>query len=245
MTGVPDEPDPESRRRPERAPRADPGPVGGSPAGSGRISDVDRERAAALLATAMEQGRITPVEFTDRCAAAWAARTRAELLAPLADLPGGPPPGLEPLVLDVPFGQVRRTGEWVVPEVVRVVGMGQRTLLDFTGAVISHPVVTIEISAPMSSTRIYPPADAELDSDELELVAGSIRHRGATTRRRQPGWGGLPGPGGRAAPGRLRRLLPGGRAPERAPVMPVRFVLRGRATLCSVTLWHPRPTRRR
>lgn len=265
MTGVPDELDPESRRRPDRGTRpdrapepdrasdADRGPVGGSSAGSGRISDVDRERAAALLGTAMEQGRITPVEFTDRCAAAWAARTRAELLAPLADLPGGPPPGLEPLVLDVPFGQVRRTGEWVVPEVVRVVGIGQRTLLDFTGAVISHPVVTIEISASMSSTRIYPPADVELESDGLELVAGSIRHRRATPRRPQPGWGGLPGPGGHAAPGRddgtarrgLRRLFPGGREPEQEPVVPVRFVLRGRATLSTVTLWHPRPTRRR
>jgi hypothetical protein len=196
-----------------------------------RISDLDRERAAAMLATAMEQGRITPAEFSERCEVAWAARTRAELLGVLADLPGGPPPELAPLVLDVPFGQVRRSGQWAVPELVRVNGFGQRTMLDFTEAVIRRPEVTIEVAATMSATHVVLPADAEVDTDGLELVAGSVRHRGPTGRREKPR-------------GRLRRLLPGsGREPE--PVTPVQFVLRGRATLASVTIWHPRPGRRR
>ena len=196
-----------------------------------RISDLDRERAAALLAVAMQEGRITPFEFSERCETVWSTRTRTELLAVLADLPGGPPPELAPLVLDVAFGQVRRTGQWAVPEIVRITGLGQRTTLDFTDAVIRRPEVIIEVTAHLSSTRVVLPTDAEVDTDGLELVAGSVRHRGSAGRRERP-------------PGRLRRLLPGGgREPE--PVTPIRFVLRGRATLASVTVWHPRPTRRR
>lgn len=195
-----------------------------------RISDVDRERVSTLLATAMEQGRITPSEFSERCQTAWAARTRSELLAVLTDLPGGPPPALAPLVLDVPFGQVRRTGRWEVPEVVRLTGLGQRTTLDFTDAVIRRREVIIEVSAALSSTRVLLPADAEVDTDGLELIAGSVRHRRPGSRRER-------------ARGRLRRLLPGGREP--GPAAPVRFVLRGRAALASVTVWSDRTPRRR
>lgn len=192
-----------------------------------RISDLDRERAVEALATAMEQGRITVAEFSERCETACAARTRAELLAVLADLPGGAPPELAPLVLDVPFGQVRRTGQWAVPELVRVVGMGQRTTLDFTDAEIRHPEVVIEITASLSSTRVVLPVDSEVDADGLELVAGSVRHR-RTASRRERGRG-------------LRRFLPGGREAEFST--PTLFVLRGRATLAAVTLWRRRPPR--
>lgn len=196
-----------------------------------RISDTDRERASALLATAMEQGRITPFEFSERCGTVWSARTRAELLVALADLPGGPPPELVPLVLDVAFGQVRRGGDWAVPELVRVVGTGQRTTLDFTDAMIHRPEVTVEIVGHLSTTRILLPSDAEADTDRLELVAGSVRHRGPLPARRD------------RTRGRLRRLLPGGVEPE--PERTVRFVLRGRATLATVILWYPRASRRR
>jgi len=197
--------------------------AGETDSGALRIADADRERASELLAEAMRQGRITPVEFSDRCAAAWAARTRAELFAVLSDLPGGPPPDLAPLVLDVPFGQVRRAGRWAVPELIRVTGLGQRTLLDFTDAVIRRPEVRIEVTANLSATRVLLPVDAVVHTDGLELVAGGVRHRGGWAPRE---------------PGRLRRLLPGGRPPPTPPPTP--FVLRGRATLAWVTVWHAR-----
>uniref|UniRef100_UPI0015F04F0F DUF1707 SHOCT-like domain-containing protein n=1 Tax=Pseudonocardia pini TaxID=2758030 RepID=UPI0015F04F0F len=53
-----------------------------------RISDADRERAAARLRTAMGEGRITMVELEERLAVVYAARFAAELLPPLEDLPG-------------------------------------------------------------------------------------------------------------------------------------------------------------
>ena len=195
-----------------------------------RISDADRERAAEMLATAMQRGQLMPLEFSERCASAWAARTRAELVAVLSDLFGGPPPEFAPLRLNVPFGQVQRTGRWAVPELVRVTGLGQRTTLDFTEAVIRWPTVYVEVTACMSYTKVLLPAGAEVDTDGLELVAGMVRHKGSMARRA-------------STISRLRRLLAGGgREPE--PVTPVHIVLRGRATLAAVTVWHTRARRR-
>jgi hypothetical protein len=193
-----------------------------------RISDLDRERADALLVAAMQQGRLTPVEFSERCEAVWSARTRAELLTILSDLPGGTPPELARVVLDVPLGHVRRGGDWAVPEVIRITGTAQRTTLDFTDAVIRRPEVVIELVGTMCAVRVVLPPDAVLDADGLELVAGKLRHRAFRVAGRTRSVGGL------------RRLLPGGAVREPESVIPVRFVLRGRSTLSSVVVWHPR-----
>jgi hypothetical protein len=54
-----------------------------------RISDVDRDRAAAALNTAVSEGRLTWPEHEERLARVYAARTGAELAPLLADLPQG------------------------------------------------------------------------------------------------------------------------------------------------------------
>ena len=53
-----------------------------------RISDADRERAAARLQQALAEGRITLDELEERLAVVYAARYAADLLPPFADLPG-------------------------------------------------------------------------------------------------------------------------------------------------------------
>ena len=52
-----------------------------------RISDADRERAAAALHMAVGEGRLTWVEHEERLAGVYAARTESELVPWLADLP--------------------------------------------------------------------------------------------------------------------------------------------------------------
>jgi hypothetical protein len=52
-----------------------------------RISDVDRDRAAAALHTAVSEGRLTWPEHEERVGRVYAARTGAELAPLLADLP--------------------------------------------------------------------------------------------------------------------------------------------------------------
>jgi hypothetical protein len=51
-----------------------------------RISDADRERAAAVLHTAVSDGRLTWVELEERLVGVYAARTDGELQPWLADL---------------------------------------------------------------------------------------------------------------------------------------------------------------
>ena len=53
-----------------------------------RISDAEREQAAADLGEHYAQGRITTEEHRERLDQIWAARTRRELGPIFADLPG-------------------------------------------------------------------------------------------------------------------------------------------------------------
>ena len=52
-----------------------------------RISDAEREQAAAELGEHYAQGRLTLEEHADRLDQVWAARTRGELLPIFRDLP--------------------------------------------------------------------------------------------------------------------------------------------------------------
>lgn len=65
-----------------------------------RMSDAEREQAAAELGEHYVQGRLTTEEHSERLDQVWAARTRAELAPIFRDLPGRY--GQQPFQ---PFGQ--------------------------------------------------------------------------------------------------------------------------------------------
>ncbi len=58
-----------------------------TPPGQLRVGDAERERVTDLLAEHHAAGRLTMVELDERLSATLAARTRDDLVAPLADLP--------------------------------------------------------------------------------------------------------------------------------------------------------------
>ena len=60
-----------------------------------RISDAERERAAAELAEHYAEGRLTNEEHSERLDRVWAARTRGDLLPIFRDLPGAYGPARE------------------------------------------------------------------------------------------------------------------------------------------------------
>jgi Domain of unknown function (DUF1707)/2TM domain len=62
--------------------------------GDERVSDADRERAVDVLGAHMVSGRLTPEDLAARSEAVLAARTRAELVEALRDLPALPRPPL-------------------------------------------------------------------------------------------------------------------------------------------------------
>ncbi|NMI01559.1 DUF1707 domain-containing protein [Pseudonocardia acidicola] len=153
-----------------------------------RISDADRERAAARLHQALSEGRITVSELEERLAVVYAARYGADLAPPLADLPGDPldvtvpPPPLStpvgpPVVLRTGVGGLRRTGGWAVPARLRVQsGMGS-VLLDFCDAELSHPVIEVELEMGAGSARLLLPDDATADVDGLVASMGHVRSK--------------------------------------------------------------------
>jgi hypothetical protein len=59
-----------------------------------RISDAERERAAAELAEHYALGRLTTAEHAERLDRIWAARTRGELAPVFGDLPGAVVPAV-------------------------------------------------------------------------------------------------------------------------------------------------------
>lgn len=59
-----------------------------------RLSDAERERAAAELAEHYAQGRLSLEEHGERLDAIWSARTRGELPPLFADLPSLAPAGV-------------------------------------------------------------------------------------------------------------------------------------------------------
>lgn len=59
--------------------------------GAMRAGDADREATVARVRRAYVEARLTLAEFDTRTAAAWAATTRAELQALVADLPPAAP----------------------------------------------------------------------------------------------------------------------------------------------------------
>ena len=60
-----------------------------------RASDQERESVVAVLRDAFTDGRLTFDEFEERTAAAYGAKTWADLRALTVDLPAGPPLGAD------------------------------------------------------------------------------------------------------------------------------------------------------
>ena len=83
MPDLPDLPDPD---RPPPPPGV-PGDL------AERVADADRDRTVTQLREHVVEGRLTLDEFSERVGSALSARTRADLVAVMADLPQARPAG--------------------------------------------------------------------------------------------------------------------------------------------------------
>jgi hypothetical protein len=144
-----------------------------------RISDADRERAVERLNEAVSEGRLTMVEFEDRVRAVLAARIAGDLAPHLADLPGqaGTPAGPEHGELRTTMSNLKRKGRWMVPRRLAVHSKAGSVTLDFTDAVISHPVIEVALEVYFGTTTlILPPgASANIEQVEFGMVASNTK----------------------------------------------------------------------
>ncbi|MGW4637750.1 DUF1707 SHOCT-like domain-containing protein [Sphaerisporangium sp. NPDC004334] len=142
-----------------------------------RMSDADRERVVERLQAAVGEGRLTGEEFEQRLNGLLAARTFGEVEPLLADLPGAPltMPTRERAELRTTAASLKRHGRWMVARRLLVTAKAGSVKLDFTDAVISHPVVEIDLDVIAGSTTLVLPRGATVDIEDVEMMAGSAK----------------------------------------------------------------------
>ncbi|MFE2378505.1 DUF1707 domain-containing protein [Streptomyces sp. NPDC059398] len=149
-----------------------------------RASDRERDQVVEILQVAAGDGRITAAELDERLDVALSARTLDQLAELTADLPSDamPPQARELVRIDQRFGDVSRTGRWLVPLRMEIRLMFGDAKLDFTDAVITHGALHIDVDLRIGGNLILVTRPGVVvDVDGLERSSGDIKMRPAAT----------------------------------------------------------------
>lgn len=139
-----------------------------------RARDRDRERVSELLRIAVSEGCLTLEELDERLTRTYAARTRGELDAIVADLPqvaDSPVPpvdGPDVLQLHTRGRTLKQIGEWIVPRRISISCTWGTVKVDCTRAVCEHDVVDIDVDlCGIGDVVITVPTHWRVASDEV------------------------------------------------------------------------------
>ena len=131
-----------------------------------RVGDREREQAVAVLRDAVGDGYIDLGEFEERSQTVYAAKTRGELRAALADLPTAaalfPPAGSALLrqpaggadTINVDWTTVKRRGQWQVPAHLMITGSMGSADFDLGQALIPVTGCVIEVLASWTTVKL-------------------------------------------------------------------------------------------
>jgi hypothetical protein len=155
-----------------------------------RISDADRDRAAAILGDALAEGRLTPEEHSERLDTILAAKTQAEIVPVVADLPGaaarlGQPsaalartaagplavPGRPRRMVAILAG-ISRRGAWQAPAHIEAVTVLGGTDLDFRQATLTSRETHIRAICLLGGVEITVPPEMRVVDSSLALLGG-------------------------------------------------------------------------
>jgi hypothetical protein len=145
-----------------------------------RAADADRDAAAERLRDAAAEGRLDLIELEERLGAAYAAKTRADLEALVADLPAAPAEGfaeVEPLALKTKSGSLRKRGAWQVPPRIAAECTSGSIRIDFTEAECRCREVTVDISARSGSVVLIVPKGWGVRLDQASATSGTIKNK--------------------------------------------------------------------
>jgi hypothetical protein len=156
-----------------------------------RISDADRDRAASFLGAALAEGRLTPQEHSDRLDAIFAAKTQADIVPVIRDLPGAsaalatPSAGLaqpsygsslattgRPAHLVAVLTGIDRKGSWQVPERIETVTVLGGVNLDLREAVLTSRETRISAFCFLGGVDIVVPPEMRVIDDGWALLGG-------------------------------------------------------------------------
>lgn len=148
-----------------------------------RASDQDRERAASVLNEALAEGRLTAQEHSERLDSIYAARTHAELVPLLEDLPAPSgtqspaPSNTTPAArgdgrIIAIFGGASRKGAWRAPATSTVVTVFGGADIDLRDAILPGREITIKAVSVFGGMSITVPPDMRVIDSGIAIFGG-------------------------------------------------------------------------
>jgi uncharacterized protein DUF1707/cell wall-active antibiotic response 4TMS protein YvqF len=148
-----------------------------------RASDDDREQTAEQLRQAASQGRITVDELEERLQVAYAARTQAELVPIVADLPAPRerPAGRLPVrrgeggtrwLVSI-LGGHDRTGHWRIAPRLTVINVMGGSDLDLREAELADDEIVITVISLMGGADIRVPDGLNVEVSQFAFMGGN------------------------------------------------------------------------
>jgi hypothetical protein len=146
-----------------------------------RASDKDRDRAAAVLNDALAEGRLTPEEHSQRLDSIYAAKTHADLVPLIDDLPARPEStalapadpqrGRTSKIIAI-FSGASRRGAWRVPPSTTVITVFGGADLDLRDAVLPGPEITIRAVSVFGGMSIIAPPEMRVIDSGVAVFGG-------------------------------------------------------------------------
>ncbi len=149
-----------------------------------RASDADRDAAAAVINSALAEGRLTADEHGQRLDAIYAAKTHGELAPLLADLPGQQ--AMAPVTatsdqlarsrrggrIVAIFGGATRKGAWHAEPVIDVLTVFGGAELDFREAVLPGKEVTLRATSVLGGVEVTVPPEMRVIDNGSAILGG-------------------------------------------------------------------------
>ncbi len=150
-----------------------------------RTSDADRDSAAAVINNALAEGRLTAEEHSARLDAIYAAKTHADLMPLLDDLPGQPArlatpaaasrelarPGRGERIIAI-FGGATRKGAWHPEPVINVLTIFGGAELDFRDAVLPGQEVILRATSILGGVEVTVPPEMRVVDNGVAILGG-------------------------------------------------------------------------
>ena len=149
-----------------------------------RASDADRERAAAVLSTALAEGRLSVAEHSERLDAVYQAKTQAEITPLVDDLPTratdqsvatgtdlAPTSKRRQMIVAI-FGGATRKGQWhVEPKITSVTVFGGATF-DFRDVQLPQGEITLNCTTVFGGVEVIVPPEMRVIDSGIALFGG-------------------------------------------------------------------------
>jgi hypothetical protein len=149
-----------------------------------RASDADRDQAASVINAALAEGRLTADEHSERLDAVYAAKTHAEIVPLLDDLPergavAAPVPTAAPLApsrrrrrIVAVLGGASRKGVWHPEPVMNILTVLGGAELDFRDAVLPGGEITLHAVCVLGGMEVIVPPEMRVMDSGVAVMGG-------------------------------------------------------------------------